>query len=235
MNAAAVTALVADDDIGIRRIVSWVLEIEGFSVVTSHDGASTLAKFDDCKPSVVILDIGMPEPDGVAVCRALREKSRVPILMLTALDGSADAVRALEAGADDYVRKPFDPDELVARVRALLRRAGPDAAAPGRIDAGPLSVDEREMIATLRGKEMALSRTEFRLLAYLARNRNHVLTHDQVLERVWGPGYTDSLNVLRVAMSRLRSKLEGAEGVILETLTGVGYRLKVAEAPARKA
>ena len=168
----------------------------------------------------------MPGMDGLTACRVLRSQSDVPIVMLTVLAHESDAARALEMGADDYVRKPFGLDEFMARVKAVLRRTG--AAAPGaeRLVVGPLVVDEREHQVLLDGTELLLSRTESSLLAFLVRNQNRILSHDQILERVWGPDYVGAHQVLRVTMSRLRQKLGGGDAPIIETLSGIGYRLK---------
>ena len=167
----------------------------------------------------------MPKMDGISVCRALRSQSDVPIMMLTALEDESDASRGLAAGADDYVRKPFGIDELVARVRALLRRARGD---PGteRLAAGPLVVDEAEHRVLLNDRDVVLSPTEFRLLDHLVRNQSRVLTHDQLLARVWGPEYAGSHHLLRVAVSRLRQKLDGPGVALIETMAGVGYRFR---------
>jgi len=170
--------------------------------------------------------------DGFAVCRALRKTSRVPIIMLTALDDEASATRAFEAGADDYVRKPFGAAELAARVKAILRRADAADRDSGQIVAGPLVIDEAQHIATLDGREINLSRIEFRLLAYLVRHPNRVVTHDDILTRVWGLRYVGSHHVLRVAMSRLRQRLtiDGRDDISIQTIGGVGYRFLVTTA-----
>ncbi len=220
------TILVADDDPSILTIVSRVLQLNGYFVVTAQDGTAALELEHEMQPILAILDVRMPAMDGISVCRRIRDRSDVPVIILTALEDEMDAARALEAGADDYVRKPFGTDELVARVRAVLRRAGNGAPGAARLEAGPLVVDEHQRQVTLLGRELQLSRTEFCLLDFLVRNPNRVLTHDQLLEGVWGREYVGSHHLLRVAVSRLRQKLEGTGGELIETLSGVGYRFR---------
>ncbi|MBI5288711.1 MAG: response regulator transcription factor, partial [Chloroflexi bacterium] len=226
------TVLIADDDPTGAAVVSRILEIEGFNVLATHSGAAVLLRFEELRPDLVILDVRMPDMDGFAVCRALRRTSRVPIIMLTAVDDEASAARAFDAGADDYVRKPFGAAELAARVKAILRRADMNDRDGGQIVAGPLVVDEIQHIATLDGREINLSRIEFRLLAYLVRHPNRVVTHDDILTRVWGLRYVGSHHVLRVAMSRLRQRLaiDGRDDVTIQTIGGVGYRFLVTDA-----
>lgn len=226
------TILVADDDPTVAAVVSRILEMEGFTVVVSPSGAAVLLRFEEVRPDLIILDVRMPDMDGFAVCRALRKTSRVPIIMLTALDDEASATRAFEAGADDYVRKPFGAAELAARVKAILRRADAADRDSGQIVAGPLVIDEAQHIATLDGREINLSRIEFRLLAYLVRHPNRVVTHDDILTRVWGLRYVGSHHVLRVAMSRLRQRLtiDGRDDISIQTIGGVGYRFLVTTA-----
>lgn len=220
------TILIADDDPDIRTILTRVLQMNGFSVRTTASGLDALKAFEECDPALVILDVMMPGLDGISVCTQLREVSDIPIIILTALEDESDAARALERGADDYIRKPFGASELVARVRTVLRRANSGVSKPERLEAGPIVVDENERLVLVDGEEVILSRTEFALLTFMIRNRNRVLTHDQILERVWGSEYVGSHHVLRVAMSRLRLKLEAAGAALIETLLGVGYRLK---------
>ena len=220
------TILVADDDPGILRIVSRVLELNGFSVVTCSNGADALESIESNPPVLALLDVRMPELDGISVCERVRANSDLPIIIITALEDESDAARALEAGADDYIRKPFGTNELVARVRAVLRRSQVDIQSPELLSVGPLTIDEEQHIVLVQGQEVPLSRTEFSLLDYLARNANRVLTHDQLLERVWGADYIGSNHVLRVAMSRLRQRINDVEGTIIETLPGIGYRIR---------
>jgi two-component system response regulator RegX3 len=169
----------------------------------------------------------MPEVDGLTVCREIRADSKVPIIMLTGMEDESDAAAALEMGADDYIRKPFGTNELLARVRAILRRSGnevlPDS---GILSAGEVTVDVSEHTVQCRGVEVSLTRTEFNLLVYLLSNQNRVLTHDQILEKVWGPDYVGSHHVLRVCISRMRQKFGDANALAIEALSGVGYRLR---------
>jgi DNA-binding response OmpR family regulator len=223
----------ADDDPNILDAMREVLELEGYAVTTCVDGRETVRCFDSLNPDIVILDMCMPELDGLATCRILRAKSDVPILMLTVLDDQWDASHALESGADDYIRKPVGAGEFVARVRAALRRSAlvaEDVTEP--ITIGDVVIDVIEHEVTVAGHQVALSPIEFRLLTHLALKQNHVMAHDETLTAVWGPGYLGSRHVLRVTMSRLRQKLDrtDASNVIIHTVEGVGYRLMVREA-----
>jgi two-component system response regulator MtrA len=220
------TILVADDDATVAAVIARILEMEGFPVLTCGSGASALLRFEEVRPDLVILDIVMPDMDGVSVCRAVRNISTAPVIMLTALDDEASAARALEAGADDYVRKPFGAAELAARVKAILRRSDTMDRRGEPLEAGPIALDESQHIATLDGIEVPFSRIEFRLLSYLVRHQNRVVTHDDILSRVWGLRYVGSHHVLRVAMSRLRHRLdiERREDIAIQTIAGVGYR-----------
>jgi two-component system, OmpR family, KDP operon response regulator KdpE len=219
--------LVADDDPAIRKIVGRVLELNDFSVVTCVNGAEALRVFAEEEPALVILDVKMPEVDGLTVCQQIRAESSLPIIMLTGIDDESQAAAALELGADDYIRKPFGTNELLARVRALLRRGGsetmPDS---GVLVYGEITADVAEHTVHCKGREVSLTRTEFSLLVYLLSNQNRVLTHDQILEKVWGPDYIGSHHVLRVCLSRLRQKFDDASDLAIEALSGVGYRLR---------
>ena len=224
---SAPTVLIADDDPGILQVVSTILQLNGFFAFTCGDGDSALSLFEKVQPRLVILDVRMPGMDGLSVCRRLRSISDVPIVMLTVIDDQKDAAAALEAGADDYVRKPFGADELLARLNAVLRRSRVAVLPSEVIEAGPLVVDGARHMALLDGLEVVLTATEFVLLAHLVRNRDRVLTHEQILEAVWGPEYIDSRHMLRVTMSRLRQKVDGSGRRLIETLPRVGYRLLV--------
>ncbi len=217
--------LVADDDQGILDVVSTMLRLDDLFAFTCHDGTRAVEMFHEIQPQLVILDVSMPGLDGLAVCREIRAASSVPIIMLTVMNESKDAAAALEAGADDYVRKPFAADELRARIRAILRRNQADAIRGERLVAGPLVVDGARRLATVNDAELLLTPTEFALLAYLAGHADRALTHTQILKGVWGGEYIDSPHVLRVTMSRLRQKLEALGAHIIETLPRIGYRL----------
>jgi DNA-binding response OmpR family regulator len=226
MNRSQPTIVVADDDAGIGRIVSRVLELNNFTVIACCDGVEALNAIHEQPPALALLDIRMPGMDGISLCQQLRSESDLPVIMITALEDESDATNALEAGADDYIRKPFGTSELVARVKAVLRRTQFEFNTPELLRVGRLAVDEEQHIVSIDGEEILLSRTEFSLIAYLARNANRVLTHDQLLEKVWGPDYVGSNHLLRVTMSRLRQRLGDFDGTLIETLSGVGYRVK---------
>lgn len=226
------TVLMVDDDPGVLGAMSEMLEMEGYAVTTCLNGREAVRSIDKVNPRIVILDMRMPELDGLATCRIVRAKSDVPILMLTALDDEWDAVHALESGADDYIRKPVGAGEFVARVRAALRRSAlvtADVTDP--ITIGHIVIDVVEHEVYVDGRLVELSPIELRLLTHLAMSQNHVLTHDDTLTTVWGPGYSGSRHVLRVTMSRLRQKLALTESgsVNIHTVEGVGYRLMVRE------
>jgi DNA-binding response OmpR family regulator len=224
--------LMADDDPSVLGAMSEMLELEGYAVMACLSGREAIQSFETLQPSVVILDMRMPELDGLTTCRIIRAKSAVPILMLTALDDEWDAAHALESGADDYIRKPIGAGEFVARVRAALRRPAlvtADATDPIRI--GHLVIDVLEHEVQVDGRIVELSPIEFRLLTHLAMSQNHVLAHEYTLSTVWGEGYSGSRHVLRVTMSRLRQKLALTDSgpVSIQTVEGVGYRLAVRE------
>lgn len=229
----AVSVLMVDDDLGVLGAMSEMLELDGYAVTRCLNGREAVQCFTALNPSVVILDMRMPELDGLATCRIIRAKSDVPILMLTALDDQWDAARALESGADDYIRKPVGAGEFVARVRAALRRSArvpADATDPIRI--GHIVIDLREHEVHVDGRPVDLTPIELRLLAHFAMSQNHVVTHDETLASVWGASYVGSTHVLRVTMSRLRQKLglTDSGSVNIVTVERVGYRLVVREA-----
>ncbi len=226
------TVLLVDDDPGVLGAMSEMLELEGYAVTTCLNGREAIRCFDTRPPNIIILDMRMPDLDGLATCRILRAKSDIPILMLTALDDQWDAAHALESGADDYIRKPIGASEFVARVRAALRRPALVADAPERITIGHIVIDVVEHEVRVDGRLVELSQTELRLLTHLAARQNHVVAHEDTLTTVWGAGYSDSRHVLRVTMSRLRQKLglNESRGVSIDTVEGVGYRLIVREA-----
>jgi two-component system, OmpR family, KDP operon response regulator KdpE len=219
--------LAADDDPAIRTIVSRTLELNDFMVVSCANGTEALTAFAEEEPDLVILDVKMPEIDGLTVCREIRAESRIPIIMLTGMEDEGDAAAALELGADDYIRKPFGTNELLARVRAILRRtAHENVPESGLLVAGEVAVDVTQHTVHWNGEEVNLTRTEFNLLVYLLSNQNRVLTHDQILEKVWGADYIGSHHVLRVCISRMRQKFGDANALAIEALSGVGYRLR---------
>src|SRR6185437_13171930 len=198
----------------------------GYRVLTATTGDEALTAAALTPPDLVILDLMLPDADGADVCRQLRDWLAAPILLISAVGEEADKIRALDAGADDYVTKPFSPGELLARCRALLRRAAGATGGEAVIAVGPLRIDLPRR--TVTGDEVRLTPTEFDLLKALAVAGGRPLTHQMLLRTVWGPGYADEMHLLRVNMGRLRDKLqaEGVERGAIETLTGVGYRLR---------
>jgi two-component system response regulator MtrA len=217
--------LLVEDDLSVREVTRLGLERAGFRVVTARDGREGLALFRSRRPDVVVLDVMLPGLDGLEVCRAIRAESAVPVVMLTALSGTVDVVVGLEAGADDYLTKPFQMPELVARVRAALRRA--TRLTPSEVvSLGPLRIDLQAYAVSGPGGEIALTPTEFRLLVELARRPGQVFTREMLLERVWGYGYLGDSRLVDVAVQRLRAKVEPdpAHPTLIRTVRGVGYR-----------
>ena len=219
--------LLADDDRAIRESLSRALGLQGYEVVQAPDGAAALAMVEKEQPDAAILDVMMPNVDGLTVCRVLRaERNRLPILMLTARTETADRVAGLDAGADDYLAKPFELDELFARVRALLRRARPDDG-PGEsatLTLGDLRIEPSARRVWRAGREVELSKTEFDLLELLVRNSGIVLDHTTIYERIWGYDFGPDSKNLAVYISYLRRKLEGpGEDKLIHTVRGVGY------------
>ena len=218
--------LVVEDDPSIREITEIGLRGAGFSVITAADGRDGLTRFRAEAPDLVLLDVMLPGLDGLEVAREIRRDSTVPIVMLTARGDTLDVVIGLEAGADDYVRKPFELSELVARVRAALRRGrgGPSDAA--RLRLGPLAIDVAARTVTRDGTLVPLTRTEFDVLAELARRPGQVFTREVLLERVWGYDFLGDSRLVDVAVGRLRAKVEPdpAAPTLIITIRGVGYR-----------
>jgi two-component system, OmpR family, response regulator MprA len=219
--------LLADDDRAIRESLSRALGLQGYEVVQAPDGAAALTMVEKEQPDAAILDVMMPNVDGLTVCRVLRaERNRLPILMLTARTETADRVAGLDAGADDYLAKPFELDELFARVRALLRRAKPDDG-PGEsssLNLGDLRIEPHARRVWRAGREVELSKTEFDLLELLVRNQGIVLDHTTIYERIWGYDFGPDSKNLAVYISYLRRKLEGpGESKLIHTVRGVGY------------
>lgn len=223
--------LIADDDRAIREALSRALTLEGYDVVQAPDGAQALALMETSKPDVAVLDVMMPNVDGLTVCRVLRaERNRVPVLMLTARTETPDRVAGLDAGADDYLAKPFDLDELLARIRALLRRARPDEEAHGEpLQLADLRIDPTSRRVWRGQREVELSKTEFDLLELLVRNQGIVLEHSTIYDRIWGYDFGPDSKNLAVYISYLRRKLEGeGDAKLIHTVRGVGYTVRVA-------
>jgi two-component system, OmpR family, response regulator MprA len=218
--------VVVDDDEALRDAVRRALRLEGYDVELAGDGAEALARLAGMSADLVVLDVLMPVLDGVTVCRRLRASGDpTPILMLTARDAVSDRVVGLDAGADDYLTKPFALEELLARVRALLRRSYPEHEGSLRVD--DLELNPRTRRVTRRGRAMELTRTEFALLELLMRNVGAVLTRDAIRERVWGFDDSDGSNTLDVYVGYLRRKTEaGGEPRLIHTVRGVGFVLR---------
>jgi two-component system, OmpR family, response regulator MtrA len=226
--------LLVEDDASIREITALGLRRAGFEVDTAADGAAGLDRWRRERPDLVLLDVMLPRLDGLEVLRAIRRESTTPVVMLTARADTIDVVVGLESGADDYVRKPFELPELVARVRAALRRSGADAGegagasdvAQALVRLGPLRIDPDGRTVTRDGTAIELTRTEFDLLVELARHAGQVVAREQLLDRVWGYDYLGDSRLVDVAIGRLRAKVEAdpAEPQLIVTVRGVGYK-----------
>jgi len=222
--------LVVDDEQSYRDALRIALEREGFRVEVAADGAEALARFDAVRPALVLLDVMLPRISGIDVCRELRSRSQVPIIMVTARNAEIDAVVGLEVGADDYVTKPFRLRELVARVRAALRRGRGDDMGVAQTDevleVGDVRLDAARHEVAVRGERVALPLKEFELLELLLANAGRVLTRDVLIDRVWGPNYYGDTKTLDVHVKRLRAKVEDDPGhpARIVTVRGVGYR-----------
>ena len=223
------TILVVDDEQNIRDLAKLYLEKEGYVVETAVDGAEALRKVKASPPTLMVLDLMLPEVDGWEVCRQIRSESNLPILMLTARDDDIDKIVGLEMGADDYLTKPFNPRELVARVRAVLRRVEPTQKASGVEEArtvGDVTVDPASREVTISGKRANLRTKEFDLLLTLIDHQNMVLSRDQLLDLVWGYEFYGQTRTVDVHVAHLRDKLEGSQ-IKIETVWGMGYKLVV--------
>jgi two-component system, OmpR family, response regulator MtrA len=218
--------LLVEDDPSIREVTAIGLGAAGFAVTTASDGVEGLERFRTDPFDLVLLDVMLPRLDGYEVCRQIRRTSTVPVVMLTARADTMDVVVGLEAGADDYVRKPFEVPELIARVRAALRRAGRLPDETDRLALGPLSVDVAGRSVTRDGADIPLTRTEFDLLLELVRHHGQVLTRDVLLDRVWGYDYLGDSRLVDVAIQRLRAKIETdpAAPELVLTVRGAGYK-----------
>jgi two-component system, OmpR family, response regulator MtrA len=218
--------LVVEDDASIRELVALGLTRAGFKVTTTGDGRDGLLRARNDPFDVIVLDVMLPSLDGFEVCRELRKTSQVPVIMLTARTETTDVVVGLELGADDYVTKPFEIPELVARIRAVLRRSGPDPQQPV-VEIGDLHIDPTGYVARRGDQELDLTATEFRLLLELARNAGRVLTREVLLSKVWNYDYLGDSRLVDVAVQRLRAKVEAdpANPALIRTVRGVGYRI----------
>jgi two-component system KDP operon response regulator KdpE len=218
--------LIVDDEPNILSTVAPLLRSRGYEVVTAVSGRSALEKVELDQPDLIVLDLGLPDLDGVEVCRVVRETSSVPIVVLTARGAESDKVRALDTGADDYVTKPFGVEELLARVRAALRRSDAPAAASEPIVRGNLVIDRERFRVHRDGEELRLTPKEFELLTFLAQHPGRVLTHRKILKAIWGPNAVDQPEHLRVLVAALRKKVEPDPSSPRYILTEpwVGYR-----------
>jgi DNA-binding response OmpR family regulator len=216
-------AVVIEDDEAIGALVGTYLEQAGFDVVRERTGEGGLDAVERNEPRFVVLDLGLPDFDGFELCRRLRDSGDVPILILTARDEEADRIIGLELGADDYVTKPFSPRELVARVRAVLRRTEPFAPDARVIELGDLRVDLASRSVTVAGASVCLRTLEFELLVELARHAGNVVTRSRLLDRVWGLSFAGGTRTIDVHVAQLRKKLGRPE--LIQTVRGVGYRI----------
>ena len=224
------TALIIDDEIQIRRLLRVALEAAGYAVHDAETGQQGLSETALRRPDVILLDLGLPDLDGLTVLKRLREWSATPVVVLTVRDGDVDKVAALDAGADDYVTKPFSTAELLARLRVAQRRAQPREES-SVFRHGDLEVDVVAHLAKRAGHELKLSATEWALLALLIRHAGRVLTHRQILREVWGPKAEEHRQYLRVYFTHLRKKIErdSAHPELIRTEPGIGYRLTAGE------
>jgi two-component system response regulator VicR len=220
--------LVVDDEKPIAEIIRYNLEEEGFEVLVAFDGAEALRLAFEEKPALILLDIMLPRIDGFSVCRRIRQKMDVPIIMLTARESEIDKVMGLEIGADDYVTKPFSARELIARIKAALRRVKMQEASSQELKCGELSLDSGKMQVKKGDRRIELTYLEFKLLEFLLQNVGYVFTREKLLEKVWGFDYTGDIRTVDVTIRRLREKIEDDAGnpVYLCTKRGAGYYLR---------
>jgi two-component system response regulator RegX3 len=223
------SVLIVEDEESLADPLAFLLRKEGFEATVVTDGRSALAEFDRAGADIVLLDLMLPGMSGTDVCKQLRSRSSVPVIMVTARDSEIDKVVGLELGADDYVTKPYSARELIARIRAVLRRRGEDDSevVEGVLECGPVRMDVERHLVTVNGESITLPLKEFDLLEYLMRNSGRVVTRVQLIDRVWGSDYVGDTKTLDVHVKRLRSKIEAdpANPVHLLTVRGLGYKL----------
>jgi DNA-binding response OmpR family regulator len=230
MPAKKTTILSADDDPQLLRLVTRNLQLDGYEVLAASDGQQALELIEAHMPNLILLDVMMPKVDGFEVLEKVREFTGTPVIMLTARGQDQDKIRGLDLGADDYLTKPFSVDELLARVRAVLRRSQMQPSENGygavaHLTIGEMTIDLAQHVVTVRGEEVQLTPIEYRLLAYMAQNAGRVLTQDLLLEHVWGAEYVGESHLLQVNVNRLRHKVErdAAHPVYILTKPGIGY------------
>ncbi len=227
MTENKIKILIVDDERPIRRFLKTTLVAHGFDVVEAFSGRDALNLTSENKPDIIILDLGLPDMDGTDVIRALREWTKIPIIILSVRDQENDKIVAFDSGADDYLTKPFGVGELIARIRVALRHSISMDESPV-FQVGLLKVDLGKHVIYLDDKEVSLTPTEYGILAYLVRNAGKVITHRQLLREVWGKAYEDEIHILRVNISNLRQKLEtdATQPYYIRTESGVGYRMR---------
>jgi two-component system, OmpR family, response regulator RegX3 len=221
--------LLVEDEASFSEPLSYLLEKEGYTVSVAETGPDAVAMFEADGADLVLLDLMLPGMSGVDVCRALRSRSNLPIIMLTAKDSEIDKVVGLELGADDYVTKPYSSRELLARIKAVLRRlAEPEELLPATIESGPVRMDVERHVVTVGGRQVSLPLKEFELLELLLRNTGRVLTRGQLIDRIWGSDYVGDTKTLDVHIKRLRAKVEGdpASPRHIVTVRGLGYKFE---------
>ena len=220
--------LVVEDEESYSDALAYMLRKEGFEVAVANTGPAALEEFEEDGADIVLLDLMLPGLPGTEVCRRIRQSSNVPVIMVSAKDDEVDKVVGLELGADDYVTKPYAPRELVARIRAVLRRGADVDLAPPTLEAGPVRMDVERHVVTVRGEQTSLPLKEFELLELLLRNSGRVLTRSQLIDRVWGSDYVGDTKTLDVHVKRLRAKIEPDPGtpVHLVTVRGLGYKFE---------
>ena len=224
--------LIVEDEISFSEALAFLLEKEGFQITVAENGREALEKFDEKGADLILLDLMIPEVSGTEVCRIIRTKSQVPIIMLTAKDAEIDKVVGLELGADDYVTKPYSSRELLARIKAILRRNTSGGDLPtdnGSLTVGPIRMDIDKHQVTIDTEVIPLPLKEFELLEFLLRNSGRVLTRNQLIDRVWGSDYFGDTKTLDVHIKRLRAKIEEdpANPKIIHTIRGLGYKLEI--------
>lgn len=220
--------LVVDDEQSLREPLVYILEREGFEVLEAADGRTALDAWRNGKPDLILLDLMLPGISGVDVCREIRATSDVPIIMITAKDSEVDRVVGLEIGADDYVVKPYSTRELIARIKAVLRRGSASTTdKDDLLTVGAIVIDVARRVVTVSGEAINMPRKEYELLEYLAENAGRVLTREQLIDRVWGSNYYGDTKTLDVHVKRIRSKIEKDPGLpkSLITIRGIGYKL----------